>query len=172
MILCSAPGEEAVLTHVEIEALQATVPGKSKRFVRVSVYISMILSLSAIIFSLSNVEVTLPESYDGIVLANVALGLMFRCFGRGQSVQHWQPDHALWLLLQPAQEMHGFYFVFILSRFFEATANAGLDVRTTECRDLTQLSRHLYTVVQQKTKFPLIHQPVGIRDQTEQICNK
>lgn len=89
---------------------------------------------------------------------------------RGQSVQHGQPDHALRLLLQPAQEMHGLYLVLVLARLLEAAAHAWLDVRATERRDFAQLPRYLDTVVQQESQLTLIHQPIGIGDQTEQIC--
>jgi hypothetical protein len=84
-------------------------------------------------------------------------------------VQYGQPNHALWFLLQPAQEVHGFYLVFVLASFLEATTHAGLDVRASERRDFAQLSRYLYAVMQQKSQFTLIHQSIRIRDQTEQI---
>lgn len=67
----------------------------------------------------------------------------------GESMKHRQPDHALGLLLQPAQKMYRLYFILVLASLLEAAANARLDVRSAERRHFSQLPRHLDAVVQQ-----------------------
>lgn len=47
----------------------------------------------------------LPESNNGVLFADIALGLMFGSLGGSEAVEYRQPHHGLWLLLQPLQEV-------------------------------------------------------------------
>ena len=48
----------------------------------------------------------LPEPHYRVLFADVAFGLMFCCLRSWKPMKDWQPHHALWLLLQPVQEMN------------------------------------------------------------------
>jgi len=51
----------------------------------------------------------LPEAHYRVLLADVAFGLMFCCLCSWKPMKDWQPHHALWLLLQPVQEMNSLH---------------------------------------------------------------
>lgn len=55
-----------------------------------------------------------PESYDGTLLANVALGLVLGGLGGGHAVQDGQPHHGLGLHAHPVQEHGGFQLRFVV----------------------------------------------------------
>lgn len=133
VIFCLAPGEEAALAHVEVEALEASI----------------------------------PEADNGVLLADVALGLVLGALGRGEPVQHRQPDHRLGLLLEPAEEVHGLDLVLVLAGFLEAAAHRGLDVGAAEGSHLAKLTRHLDAIMQQQAELALVHQTVRVGDQSE-----
>lgn len=161
MILRLAAREETVLAHVEIEAFQASV-SETFRSPRVSSRADLEYRRPL------KIRVS-PEPSDGVLLAYVTFRLMLGALRGGESMKHRQPDHALRLLLQPAQKVHRLYLVLVLPGLLEAATHAGLDVRPAECRHFPELPRHLDAVVQQQAQFPLIHQSVRIGDQSEQI---
>lgn len=51
----------------------------------------------------------LPEPHYRVLLADVTFGLMFCCLCSWEPMKDWQPHHALWLLLQPVQEMNSLH---------------------------------------------------------------
>lgn len=112
--------------------------------------------------ALAHVEVEtlqapVPEPDDRVLLADVALGLVLGALGGRQPVKYREPDHALGLLLQPAQEVHGLDLVLVLAGLLEAAPDRRLDVGAPEGRNLTQLTRHLDAVVQQEAELALVH---------------
>lgn len=50
-------------------------------------------------------EAAIAEADNWILFAYVALGLMLGCLSGSQTMQHWQPDQTLRLVLQPAEEV-------------------------------------------------------------------
>jgi len=48
---------------------------------------------------------SIPEPYYRVLLADVALGLVFCCLCSRKPMKDWQPHHALWLLLQPVEKV-------------------------------------------------------------------
>ena len=114
-------------------------------------------------------ELHIPEPNDGVLLADVALGLVFGGFSGRQTMQHRQPDQTLRLLLQPIQEVHGLNGLFVFAGLLEAAAHRGLDVGASKGSHLTQLPRHLDAVVQQQSQFALVGHAVWIGNQPEQI---
>lgn len=50
-------------------------------------------------------ETAEPQTYYGILLTNLTLGLMFNTLGRGQTMKRGNPDDALRFLLHPIQKL-------------------------------------------------------------------
>ena len=130
VVLGLAPGEEARLAHVKVEAFEAAI----------------------------------AKADDRVLFADVALGLVFGRLGCRESMQHRQPDHALRLLLQPAEEVHGFDLALVLAGLLETAAHRWLDVGAAERGDFAQLARHLDAIVQQQAELALVDQSIRIGD--------
>ena len=52
----------------------------------------------------------------------------------------------------------------------KAAAHTWLNVAASKCRYLAQLLGDLHTVVEEQTQFPLVHEAIGISNQTEDNC--
>ena len=70
-------------------------------------------------------------------------------------MQHWQPDHALRLLLHPVEEVESLYQVGVAG-LLEARPHAGLHVDPAKCLGLTEDPRDLETVTEEQAKLPLV----------------
>lgn len=61
-----------------------------------------------LLISLQQVLLSLPETFDGALPTDRALGLMLHLFSNGDPMQNSQPHHGLGLQVDPFQELCNF----------------------------------------------------------------
>lgn len=120
---------------------------------------------------LTNVEVEafqapISETDDRILLANIALGLMFRAFGGNQPMEHGQPHDRLRFSVKPAKKVHRLNFAADqLTSAVETRSHTRFHIAAAERTNFSENAWNLNKIVQEEAQFALIgHSFGGIGD--------